>query len=218
MSHASFPSSAETEARIAEIIKLDEIASDLAVQEAAARVALRTLQDKRIDALLKPEMVSPGSVEIKAGTERLWDLQSAVEACRAKRSELLKGALSSLLADQKRRHTEFLSEAATLRDEEAKLRTAWLTAMAAAALAQMKLLGFWKEMGIRGPGFIRLENGEWAFFRSEIDRLSAEEGIDAKALQPMAEKIRNALDSAALFRAPLGLADVETETEKARRV
>jgi hypothetical protein len=173
-----FPLSTETQALIAEIIRLDQITAQLRADEIDANGALQALQKKRIEGLIKPGSASPGAIEIKSATEKCLDLHSAIIACQAKRGEMITQISGSMLLDKKKREKEFRAEIEQLGEENEKLRQEFLTAMARAGVAQMAYLGHWKLMKSKGPGFSRLNESDQTFFGAEIDRFSAEAGID----------------------------------------
>lgn len=212
-----FPLSTETLDLRSEIIRLEQITAQSAADEKAAHLKSEALQKKRVEALIRSEVVAPGSMDIKAAAETITDLRSVVAACKAKRAELVQQILKSIERDKRTRIAELSGQVGSLQREEQELRDNYLQSMAAAAVAQMKYLGWWDKIRTNGPGFGRLEQSAQSFFAAKLDELCAAEGINIGS-QPISDRIKLVKSDMAELREPISVSHVEAEIEEARQV
>ena len=209
-----------TQEAIAELIRLDEVAAEFAGAESEAKEALRKVQAARVDGLVKVEGASSAgadrTVEIKAASERILDAQSAQEACRAKRAELLGQIQAKLKADKVVRAAELGAECGELVRKNAKLKREFILALAAATVKQMQYLGYQERLKKTGP-FIKTTSDLDAqkLFESEIERLWAEVRLEEHG--PYSDRIKLANDHAASYRGPISAEDLQTAIEAVRK-
>lgn len=217
----NFLLSADTEGLLAELIRLDEIAVEFVSGEAAARETLRKLQAERVGALVKDLGASSAgterAVEMQAARDKILDAQSAIEACQAKRSELLQRIQVSMKADKAARAKELREKNSKLRAAETELKREYITALAIAAVKQMQFLGWWDRMKKSSPGLNGGKDPEGQrFYESEIDRLCAESGLNA-GHNPLSAQIKVGESYLATFREPISAEDVQAAIEAVRQ-
>ncbi len=209
-----------TQEAIAELIRLDEVAAEFARAESTAKEALCKLQAARVDGLVKVEGASSAgadrSVEIKAASERILDAQSAQEACRAKRAEVLGRIQVSMKADKVVRAKELRAERDGFVAKNSNLRIEFITALAAAAVSQMRYLGWQDRLKKTGP-FMKTTNDLEAqkLFESEIDRLWAERR--GEEWGPYSDQITLAGNSVQSYSGPITAEDLQAAIEEVRK-
>ncbi|MFZ0932303.1 MAG: hypothetical protein WAN11_27135 [Syntrophobacteraceae bacterium] len=218
----NFPLSAKTQGLIGQVLRLEEISKDTTAASGPAQASLLRLQKDRVATMMESGAGSASSNEtseaIKAARERCLDLDSTIQACKAKRDDLLPQILASLESDKKCHLKELEAEAGELGAQESQLWKNYLSALAAAGAAQMKLLGFWSDMEKVGPHLTKaaLRNEKHrGFFWLELRRMCAESGV-SESTRPMSELTTMAQARCEVFRRALTIADVEQEIEKAR--
>ncbi|MGO9018748.1 MAG: hypothetical protein ACLQVJ_10415 [Syntrophobacteraceae bacterium] len=218
-----FPFSAETQGLIGQVLRLEEISRASTAASGPAQDSLLRLQKNRVAAMMEPGAESAGSDEtseaIKAARERCLDLDSTIQACKAKRDDLLPQILASLESDKKCRLKELEAEAGELGAQGSQLSKNYLSALAAAGAAQMKLLGFWPDMERLGPGLSNTttrNQDQMAFFKQELKRFCSDLGVTA-GTQPIRSEIERAARNCQVFRRALTIGDVEQAIAEAKQ-
>jgi hypothetical protein len=213
----AFPLSAATQGLISDLIRLDEIATRLQNEEGEAADALQHLQGKRIDALINAASISPGAIDIRCATEKCVDIRSQIVACQSKRSELISQISASMQSDKAGHRKEVEAEKERLLAEQEECRKEYLTALAVAAVAQMRYLGWWQDMGRKGPGLGSHQEEDWNFFRNELSRLCEEAGLESDH-RPLSDRIKIAANRALGLGRPVAAGDVQEAIEAVRRI
>ena len=206
-----------TQELFSESIKLDEVRARFAAERKAAQTTLDALQKKRIHAERKSEATAHLIAEIKAIIGTITDLDGAIVACKAEKTELTQQIASSMQADKGARIADLSREVQSLRAEERQLCNAYLEAMAVAAIAQMKLLGWYADMPRFGPAIRRFQQGEQKFFEAKLNELCSQAGITSSS-KPMSEVIKAAEQRIMALSGAVTVADAEAEIARARQV
>jgi hypothetical protein len=120
-------------------------------------------------------------------------------------------------ADKAARVKELREENSKLCTAEMELKREFIAALAVAAVAQLKYMGWWDRIKKSGPGLNGGKDAEGQrFFESEIDRLCAENGLDA-GYKPLSDRIKIGESYIATFREPITMQDVEAAIEAAQQ-
>ena len=178
------------------------------------------MQAERVGALVKDLGASAAgserAVEMQAARDRILDAQSAIEACQARRSELLQRIQVSMKADKAARAAELQAKYTELVGKNVKLKREFITALAAAAVAQMKYSGWQDRLKKTGP-FIKTVSDPEAqnFFESEIERLWKEAKLEECG--PYSDKIKLMDNRIATYRGPISAEDVQAAIEAVRQ-
>ncbi len=175
-----FPFTGETVKLVREFLDLEDLGKRLEIERSEARKALIGLQKEGL--LGAPVKVAKAdrATRLSAAREKVIDHESKIEALEELKSEKRQQIFEAMRADRDVRLQKIpeLKEAASTRLGEAQ--RGFLTAMAAAAVAQGLYLGNFNGARSSGPelaGYLSSNKDDWDFYQSEIDRVLKEKGL-----------------------------------------